>query len=349
MKRLTALVLAVICLLSISACGQEPTVTTPSTEPIGTTSEPTDPVVKEMKAVYNLVPGRAYKFGLLQEVMKNTVYYLTGTMEGSYMATTEDVAAAADVYVERVGAGYHLYTVQQNTKQYINVLQNETRVFCQYEPTASTVYIFKHGTLFATIDGEEYLFGVRDPSPYTTIGVRKAEEDSYICQFYREDAPDEWDWLLGSWESVIRTEDKRDEWDGFTRATLSTLDISFGADGSGSIGCGAWSNWDDGNGCIASQWVVPGMGYPSEFFSYSLEGNTLYITYLGADVEEYDPYTVAYTVSREGNFIILNNATGAGGVVGDVGDLGKFVDTDCAKNLEELCKAFGVDYSLPQN
>ena len=47
-------------------------------------------------------------------------YYFAGSMSGDYLATTTDVAAAADIYFEVVDGGYHIYFMNGETKTYIN-------------------------------------------------------------------------------------------------------------------------------------------------------------------------------------------------------------------------------------
>ena len=309
-------------------------------EPEATEPPPTEPTPKEVGAIYNLIPGKPYKFGMLQEKNLDTVYYLDGTKQDPYLNTTLVADMAPDFYVERVGAGYYLYMLKGDTRYYLNTGKRGDQWVCNYETTASTVYYFKNGTLMSILDGEEYVFGVRAQSSYTTIGLRKAYEDSYVCRLYGEFVPGEMDWLLGNWESVTRTEH---EMEGFTIANLSTWGMTFISDGSGISGGYEWTSWDVETGGPAKEWTVPGMGFPSEYFSYSLEGDILYITYLESDVEELQPFLITYKVTREENgFITLDS------VEEDRGGF-RFVNTEYAKTLEELCKAFDVDYTLPKN
>ncbi|MBO5892024.1 MAG: hypothetical protein J6Q30_04850 [Oscillospiraceae bacterium] len=317
-----------------------PTASTP-TEPAPTEPAPTEPAPKEVGVTYNLIPGKPYKFGMVQETNHpDMVYYLQGTVQDPYLNTTWFAELAPDFYVERAGAGYYLYMLKGNTKYYLNTGKRGDNWVCNYETTASTVYLFKYGTLVSVIDGEEYVFGVRAKTTYSTVGLCKAYEDNYVCRFYGEITPGETDWLLGNWESVTRTEY---EMEGFNIAGLSTWGFVFNPDGSGISGGYEWTSWDVETGGPAKEWTVPGMGFPSEYFSYALEGDILYITWLGADVYEMEPYLDVYKVTREdGGFITLTP------VAEDRGSF-RLINTEYAKNLEELCKAFGVDYSLPKN
>ena len=357
-KRVLCLIMAGAMLLVLAGCetpeetpvsstpGQSATdATTPATtvpsEPEATEPPATEPAAKEVGVVYNLIPGKPYKFGMVQENNDpDMVCYLNGTVQDPYLNTTWFAELAPDFYVERAGTGYYLYIQKGNTRYYLNTGKRGEQWVCNYETTASTVYLFKYGTLVSILDGEEYVFGVRAQSSYTTIGLRKAYEDSYVCRLYGEFVPGEMDWLLGNWESVTRTEH---EMEGFTIANLSTCGMTFNSDGSGISGGYEWTSWDVETGGPAKEWTVPGMGFPSEYFSYSLEGDILYITYLESDVEELQPFLITYKVTREENgFITLDS------VEEDRGGF-RFVNTEYAKTLEELCKAFDVDYTLPKN
>lgn len=319
----------------------EPTGSTPPATSTPASSAPTEPAAKELSVTYNLIPGKPYKFGMLQEVNFNTVYYLDGTKQEPYLNTTLAGEIAPDFYVERVGAGYYLYMLKGNTKYYLNTGKRGDHWDCNYETTASTVYYFKYGTLVSIIDGEEYVFGVHNPSPHTSVGLRKAYEDNYVCRFYGEITPGENDWLLGNWESVRREDWKEGD---FQFANLSAFGYCFYEDGMGTSGGYEWTSWDVEIGGPATEWTVPGMGFPSEYFSYALEGDLLYITWLSADVYELEPYLVTYKVIREENgFITLDP------VEEDRGGSFRLINTEYAPTLEELCKAFGVDYTLPKN
>ncbi len=137
----------------------------------------------------SLVAGTAYKFGMTQYNLENKVYYLAGGMDEKntyYMATTENAAAAIDVYVEETEGGYYFYTMNGEEKLYINMVVNGTYVNGAYEAAASTSYTFnaEKGTLIATVDGVDYWFGTRNDMDHTTMGPVKVEYAGFYGMFY---------------------------------------------------------------------------------------------------------------------------------------------------------------------
>ena len=129
--------------------------------------------------------GKAYKFGMVQGNVGKT-FYLAGGMDGYYMATTTDMNAAIDVYLEATEGGYYFYTMINGTKTYINMVVSGTHVNGAYEAAASTVYTFdaESKTLIAVVDGIDYWFATRNDKTYTTMGPCKTEYKGFFGQFY---------------------------------------------------------------------------------------------------------------------------------------------------------------------
>lgn len=129
-----------------------------------------------------------YKFAMVQGNLDNAVYYLAGGMDGYYMATTTDASQAINVYLEKTEGGYYLYTLDGETKLYINMVVNDTHVNGAYEATASTVYTYnaESKTIIAVVNGTNYWFGTRNDKTYTTVGPVKVEYNGFYCQFYAE-------------------------------------------------------------------------------------------------------------------------------------------------------------------
>ncbi len=145
--------------------------------------EPGTTLVPELVAEPKV--GTAYKFGLTQGNAQNKQYFITGDMDGFYMATTEDGAAAADVYLETTTGGYYLYTTA-NGKKYINMVVSGTHVNAAFESAATTVYTYDTAkkTVTATVNDILYMHGTRNDKSYTTAGPVKVELDGFPCQFY---------------------------------------------------------------------------------------------------------------------------------------------------------------------
>ncbi len=131
--------------------------------------------------------GVAYKFGMIQgNVSATDVYYLKGGMNGYYMDTAADAAAAIDVYLEETAGGYYMYTMSNGAKTYINMVVSGTHVNGAYEAAASTVYTFNADskTVIAIVNDAEYWFGTRNDKTYTTVGPCAVSYAGFYCQFY---------------------------------------------------------------------------------------------------------------------------------------------------------------------
>lgn len=129
--------------------------------------------------------GKAYKFGQINtNKSATTVYYLTGSMSGYYMATTSSISSAIDVYLEETTGGYYLYTLSGSTKNYINMVVSGSYVNGAYSTTASTVYTYDSAlqTLVATVNSRTYWFGTRNDKSYTTAGP--CYYNAFVCHFY---------------------------------------------------------------------------------------------------------------------------------------------------------------------
>ena len=165
----------------------------------GTPEQPEQPEEPEQPTEPGLVvidapkTNTAYKFGMVQGNMNNTIYYLKGGMASTYyLDTTDDDASAINVYLENASGGYHLYTDYTGKKQYINMLTSSDgqHVNAAYESTASTVYTFDSNskTLVANMTckdvTEPYWFGTRNDKNYTTVGPCAVSYNGFYCQFY---------------------------------------------------------------------------------------------------------------------------------------------------------------------
>ena len=142
------------------------------------------------EAVSTPAVGVPYKFGMIQSKVSTTsVYYLTGAMNGYYMATTTNAANAIDVYFEDAGNGlYHLYTIKDDAKVYINMVVSEDgqHVNGVYESTASTYYTYDASkkTVVSIVNGASYWHGTRNDKTFTTVGPCDVSYNGFYCTFY---------------------------------------------------------------------------------------------------------------------------------------------------------------------
>ncbi len=147
------------------------------------------PELTDMSAVNE---EKAYKLALIQ-VSTNQKLYATGELSGNYLATTDDLASAKDVYVEIVKdesdalLGYRLYFKGKNdAKSYISwkIAKNKNEVDTAYmdlvdKDAAVWSYDATTNSLKTSVTigekTEDYYFGTYQT--YTTISLSKS---SYI-------------------------------------------------------------------------------------------------------------------------------------------------------------------------
>ena len=157
-----------------------------TTEP-ATPATPSTPAAT-LEAVSPIV-GNAYGFAFVQKNVDNKVLYITGAMDGYYMATTEDKNASANVFVEQTTGGYYLYCVVGGAKYYINMVKSGNYVNAKFEATASTLYVYDEAlkTVKADVEGTAYIFGTKADGTYKTIGPMKADSGCFYAQFVTVD------------------------------------------------------------------------------------------------------------------------------------------------------------------
>ena len=152
------------------------------------TLEPDQPKEVEIptnKDAVQPAAGEKYTISMIQGNKQNATYYLTGAMNGYYMATSTKVEDAANAYVEVVDGGYNLYVIAAGAKKYINVVKSGTHTNNVFEDAASTVWVWDADlkTLKAECEGEFFVLGTGATGTYTTFGMVKAAEKNFYGQF----------------------------------------------------------------------------------------------------------------------------------------------------------------------
>lgn len=125
--------------------------------------------------------GKAYKLGIQ---IPDGTYCFSGTISGSYyLATTAELDAATDVYLEQVTGGYALYFMNGSTKTYINIVKKNTsgstaKLQLQTSPVTYTLNT-EHRYLYTAIGSRTFYMGTYTGSSgtYSTIS---ASNTSYI-------------------------------------------------------------------------------------------------------------------------------------------------------------------------
>ena len=129
-----------------------------------------------------------FNVGIYQSTL-DKFFYFTGAIDGRYLSTTEDVGAAADVYLEEAEGGYYLYFMDGDTKTYIDMYVSDTaagyvNAVLSTEPNAIFTYDAEYNTFVATMTTEKYgediyFFGTN--GNYTTLGT---SHDGNLPSYY---------------------------------------------------------------------------------------------------------------------------------------------------------------------
>jgi hypothetical protein len=119
----------------------------------------------------------AYKFSLYQTNLGKYLYF-AGYMSGNYLATTDKISKAVDVYLETVDGGFRIYFMDGETKKYIDVYEytaGKVGVQITDKPTCTYTYNKDLGTWVANVAGADYYLGT-----YKTFDTISASKTSYI-------------------------------------------------------------------------------------------------------------------------------------------------------------------------
>ena len=150
-------------------------------QPVFETEEPEQPdepakPTAQLPDVKEPAEGTAYKFGVVQVTAGKTLY-ITGAVDGRYLTTTSDKAAAADVYVEKVEGGYKFYMLVEGAKSYICVYNNADGKRSVGFDAEGSVFTYKAevSTWATTFDGKECYVGA-----YNNFETLSVSDTSYI-------------------------------------------------------------------------------------------------------------------------------------------------------------------------
>ena len=147
-------------------------------EPVFETEQPVEPEkpAAQLPNVKEPAEGTAYKFGVIQVTAGKTLY-ITGEVDGRYLVTTADKAAAADVYVEKVDGGYKFYILVDGAKSYIVVYNNADGKRSVGFDAEGSVFTYKAeiSTWATTFDGKECYVGA-----YNAFETLSVSDTSYI-------------------------------------------------------------------------------------------------------------------------------------------------------------------------
>ncbi len=124
------------------------------------------------------VAGKAYLLALQQNALDvPATLYLTGEMDGNYLATSSNISDAIRVYLEETEGGYYLVCLKDEVKHYINVttytkddgtVKNTQKI--ETEPSVPYTWDAERGTLVADL-GELGKYYIGTYNTYTTMST----------------------------------------------------------------------------------------------------------------------------------------------------------------------------------
>ncbi len=125
---------------------------------------------------------------VLEQEKANAVVYLNGEISTYYFATTADINASVDVFVEAVpnaGNTFYMYCIKDGVKQYLNMIRSGTFNNPTYGDTPTATYVYDDGraTMLGVLEGATLLFGTNAEKSYTTIGLRYLDEPNFVVHF----------------------------------------------------------------------------------------------------------------------------------------------------------------------
>ena len=130
-----------------------------------------------------------YLFELTQGNLSKELYF-TGEMDGYYFGTTENMAEAKAIYLEKTADGYYLaFRGSENAKKYISLVLNGNYKNLVFSDTPTTVWVFDetYNTFTTTLsDGKTYYMGTS--KTFKTISaseIKYASKDgNFVSHLY---------------------------------------------------------------------------------------------------------------------------------------------------------------------
>ena len=122
--------------------------------------------------------GKTYKYALVQAEIGKTLYFV-GSMNGNYLATSEDPTKAVDVTIEEVEGGVRFFFMDGENKLYIDIneyAEGKAGVRITAEPTATFVWNEECSVFTAEVAGAPRYLGT-----YSTYNTISASDIKYIA------------------------------------------------------------------------------------------------------------------------------------------------------------------------
>lgn len=134
--------------------------------------------------------GVAYKWGMYQANLDKNLYFAGTTGDKDYyLATTEDAAAATDVYLETAEGGFYLYFMGEgNAKVYLDLFKSDTGYYnlrLVAEPGVVFNWNTEYNTLTGVVDGTECYIGTYNEYNTLSCSAISFASSSFPSQMYK--------------------------------------------------------------------------------------------------------------------------------------------------------------------
>ncbi len=137
------------------------------------------PVKQDIGAAEGIEVNKPYLLAMEQiNVEGKPTYYATGSMYQYWFALTTDKANGVNFYFEETTGGYYMYAKLGETKNYVNVVLDDTFVNCVYAAEAATVWTWDNTlkTAVTSLEGTTYLLGAKKTNKnLTPLAITEVE------------------------------------------------------------------------------------------------------------------------------------------------------------------------------
>jgi len=145
-------------------------------------------------AVTVIEEGQAY-LGVLAHKNLGKLVYLTGTMYNEYyLAETDDIDSAANVYFEKApDINYYMYFLEGTLKAYVNITPDGSYLDISIDTTPKTAWHYNetYKCLMANVNGELVFLGTSDTGTYDNICVKRISEGETFFKMQFIVSPDQ--------------------------------------------------------------------------------------------------------------------------------------------------------------
>ncbi len=156
------------------------------------------PVIGTAGAVQPVV-GQKYVLAMVHGGLDGSpTEYATGKMGGYYLATSQTLEDAANVYVEAAEGGFYIYAIASGAKKYITVKyesgsDGEMHYNINYSDAPANVYVWNADvqSMVTVVGDKTWVIGTDNDKTYNTFSAVDITENPFVAQFIVSTLPDQ--------------------------------------------------------------------------------------------------------------------------------------------------------------